>query len=98
MRDVDIERLLGVGLENIDNDRYNNFDFLTTEYDGEYFAGLMCSDIECCECPLYYNNWECIDFNSVEDFVEYKKAYKRFVDLKYSNGIHIDVNEVICKV
>lgn len=95
MRDIDMERLLGVGLENIDNDKYNNFEFLTQEYDGGYFAGLMCSDVECCECPLHYNNWECIDFNSVEDFMEYKKAYKRLIDLKESNELDIDVNEEV---
>lgn len=95
MRGIDMERLLGVGLENIDNDKYNNFDFLTQEYNGVYSVGLMCSDIECYECPLRYNNWECIDFNNVEDFMEYKKAYKRFVDLKHSNEIHIDVNKEV---
>lgn len=95
MRDIDMERLLSVGLENIDNYKYNNFDFLTTEYKGIYFNGLICFGLDCDMCPLHCKNGMCIEFDSLDDFLEYEKAYKRFVDLKHSNEIHIDVNKEV---
>lgn len=59
IRDVDMERLLGAGLENIDNDKYNNFDFITPEYYGSYFYDLIYFGPDCDRCQLHCKNGAC---------------------------------------
>lgn len=98
MRDIDVERLLSIGLENIDSDHYKNFDFLTPEYEGSYFYDLICFGLDCDRCPLHCKNGACLEFDSLDDFLEYEKAYRRCVILKDNDKINIDVNEVIYKV